>query len=132
LVEQPDRLIIHAPADCHLCGSPLAESEVAHTERRRNAHILRELNYVIETSKPQWAEGMKTLLLGIKAEVDKAREDGRKRLPPRRMKEFLRKYDEAIEKAKNLYGTLKRKRGRVKKPIVVESPICRLTVTRTK
>ena len=88
-----------------------------------NAHILRELNYVIETSKPVWAAEMKTLLLGIKAEVDKAQQCGRKRLPPCRRKEFLRKYDEAIEQAKNLYGALKRKRGRVKKPVVVESPI---------
>jgi len=32
---QPDRLIIHAPADCYLCGSALGESEVARTERRQ-------------------------------------------------------------------------------------------------
>jgi transposase len=88
-----------------------------------NAHILRELNYVIETSKPVWAAEMKTLLLGIKTEVDKAPQCGRKRLPPCPRKEFLRKYDEAIKQAKNLYGALKRMRGREKKPLVVESPI---------
>lgn len=38
-----------------------------------NAHLLRELNYVIETSKAKWAAGMKALL-EIKAAVDKARE----------------------------------------------------------
>ena len=32
---QPDRLIVHASADCYLCGSSLAESEVARTERRQ-------------------------------------------------------------------------------------------------
>ena len=32
---QPDRLIVHAPADCYLCGSSLTESEVARTERRQ-------------------------------------------------------------------------------------------------
>jgi transposase len=47
-----------------------------------NAHILRELNYVIETSKPQWAEVMKALLLEIKVAVDKAREGGRTKLRP--------------------------------------------------
>src|SRR5947209_13990958 len=34
-VEKPDRLIIHAPQACYLCGSVLAGSEVACTERRQ-------------------------------------------------------------------------------------------------
>ncbi|MCA1849741.1 MAG: IS66 family transposase zinc-finger binding domain-containing protein, partial [Acidobacteria bacterium] len=34
-VEQPDRLVIYAPQSCYLCGSSLAESEVARTERRQ-------------------------------------------------------------------------------------------------
>jgi hypothetical protein len=42
-----------------------------------NAYILRELNYVIETSKASWATEMKTLLLDIKAAVGKARETGK-------------------------------------------------------
>ncbi len=88
-----------------------------------NAHILRELNYVIETSKPQWAEEMKALLLEIKAAVNKARESGRKKLPRRLAKEFLRKYDQSIGQAKQLYGPLRRKRGRSKKPRAEESPI---------
>lgn len=45
-----------------------------------NAHILRELNYVIETSKASWATEMKRLLLDIKAAVAKAVEAGKKRL----------------------------------------------------
>lgn len=87
-----------------------------------NAHILRELNYVIETSKARWAAGMKELLLEIKSAVDKAREGGRKRLPPRLKAEFRRRYDEGIEDAKKLYGTLQR-RGRMKGRKSVESPI---------
>jgi transposase len=86
-----------------------------------NAHILRELNYVIETSKPQWAEVMKALLREIKGAVDKAREGGRKKLRPCLEKEFLRKYDESIGQAKQLYGPLQRKRGRSKQPRAVES-----------
>jgi hypothetical protein len=62
-----------------------------------NAHILRELNYVIETSKAGWAAAMKALLLEIKAAVDKAREGGREKLPPRLKGEFLRRYDAEIE-----------------------------------
>jgi transposase len=88
-----------------------------------NAHLLRELNYVIETSKPQWAQEMKALLLEIKAAVDAKREGGRRRLPPRQEKEFRRKYDEVVGQAEKLYGRLERKRGRSKKPKVRESPI---------
>jgi transposase len=87
-----------------------------------NAHLLRELNYVIETSKAKWAVGLKTLLLEIKAAVDKAREGGREKLPPRLKVEFLRRYGESIEEAKKLYGALQKK-GRAKKQQAAESPI---------
>ena len=88
-----------------------------------NAHLLRELNYVIETSKPQWAVEMKALLLEIKAAVGKARERGKKALGSRRRREFFRRYDEVIMKAQKLYGALRRKRGRAKKPKAMESVI---------
>lgn len=88
-----------------------------------NAHILRELSYVIESSKPQWVTEMKALLLEIKAAVGKACEGRRKTLGSCRRREFLRKYDNAISKAQELYGTLRRKRGRTKKPKVTESAI---------
>jgi transposase len=87
-----------------------------------NAHILRELNYVIETGKVKWAVEMKALLLEIKAAVDKAREGEKTKLPPRLKAEFLRRYDEAIGRAKKLYGTLQR-RGRAKRRGRAESPI---------
>ena len=61
-----------------------------------NAHLLRELNYVIETGKPRWAAGMKELLLEIKAAVEDARQGGREKLPPRLKAEFLRRYDAEI------------------------------------
>jgi len=87
-----------------------------------NAHLLRELNYVIETSKAGWAQGMKELLLEVKAAVDKAREGGRKRLPPCLKAEYLRRYDEGIKQAKKLYGTLQRRGGR-KRRGRAESPL---------
>jgi transposase len=87
-----------------------------------NAHILRELNYVIETGKAGWARGMKALLLEIKTVVDEAREGGGTKLPPRLKAGFLRRYDEAVGRAKKLYGTLQRggkakRRGRAESPI---------------
>jgi hypothetical protein len=60
--------------------------------------------------------------VGIKAAVDKAREGGRKRLPPRSKEEFLRKYEACIGQAKKLYGTLQRS-GRAKRRGRAESPI---------
>ncbi|MFL6334244.1 MAG: IS66 family transposase [Pyrinomonadaceae bacterium] len=86
------------------------------------AHLLRVLNYVIKTSKAGWAVGLKALLLEIKAAVEEAREGGRKRLSPRSKAEFWRRYDEGIEEAKKLYGTLQR-RGRTKTRKRAESPI---------
>ena len=86
-----------------------------------NAHILRELNYVIETSQAGWAQGMKTLLLEIKAAVDNARESGSTGLPPRRKQRWVKEYDGFIEQAEKLYGTLRRKRGRAKKAQPEES-----------
>lgn len=88
-----------------------------------NAHLLRELNYVIETSQPVWAAEMKALLLELKAVVDKARERGRNKLASCRKAEFLRKYDERIEAATKQYGTLQRKKGRAKQPPAAESPL---------
>lgn len=104
-----------------------------------NAHILRELNYVIETGKAKWAVEMKALLLEVKAAVDVAREGGKTKLPPRSKKEFLRKYEVCIGQAKKLYGTLQR-RGRTKRRGRAESPIraagrklaCRLEAKRAE
>lgn len=89
-----------------------------------NAHLLRELNYVIETTEPEWATQMKALLLEIKSAVDGARERGKKKLSPRYITEFGRKYDAIIEAAKRLYGTLKKKRrDRTQRLIIPESPL---------
>jgi transposase len=79
-----------------------------------NAHILRELNYVIETSKASWATEMKTLLLDIKAAVGKARETGKKRLSLREEKEYLSRYAQIVSEAGKLYPALKRKKYRAK------------------
>ncbi len=65
-----------------------------------NAHILRELNYVRETSKPAWAEEMKELLLEIKAAVSKAQASGLKSL---RLRE-RRKWVEPNKRRKSLIG----------------------------
>jgi transposase len=88
-----------------------------------NAHILRELNYVIETSKPDWAQEMKQLLLDIKAAVSKAGEIEKTRLALRQKKEFLSRYDRIVIEAGKLYEPLQRKKGRAKTGRQKESPI---------
>jgi transposase len=88
-----------------------------------NAHILRELNYVIETSKPAWAQQMKKLLLDIKAAVGVASEAGMKRLAMRQEKEYLSQYAQIVSEAGKLYQPLKRKKNGSKTRRTRESPI---------
>jgi transposase len=88
-----------------------------------NAHILRELNYVIETSKPTWATEMKQLLLEIKAAVSVASESGKTRLVLRQEKEFLGRYNRIVAEAGKLYEPLRRKKYRAKIRRPRESPI---------
>jgi transposase len=79
-----------------------------------NAHILRELNYVIETSQASWAQAMKKLLLDIKAAVSQAREAGEKRLAVLQEEEFESRYDQIVGEGGKLYPPLKRKKYRAK------------------
>lgn len=88
-----------------------------------NAHILRELNYVIETSKASWAQEMKRLLLDIKVAVGKAGETGKKRLSWREEQAYLSRYDGSVVGAGKLYPPLKRKKYRSKSRRPRESPI---------
>ena len=88
-----------------------------------NAHLLRELNYVIETSKAAWATEMKTLLLDIKSAVGDASADGKKRLTVRLKNEFLRKYNQIVVVAGKLYEPLQRRKSPAKTAWTRESPI---------
>ena len=88
-----------------------------------NAHILRELNYVIETSKPDWATAIKKLLLEIKAAVSKAGAGGKERLAVRQKQEFLDRYDRIVLAAGKLSEPLQRKKGPAKTRRPKESPM---------
>ena len=88
-----------------------------------NAHLLRELNYVLETSKASWAQEMKRLLLEIKAEVTKSREVGKERLTAKQEQVYLSRYERIVGEAGKLYPPLKRKKYRSKTRRPRESPI---------
>jgi transposase len=88
-----------------------------------NAHILRELNYVIETSKTSWSQEMKRLLLEIKAAVGKSKEVGKKRLSARQEQVYLSRYERIVSESGKLYPLLKRKKYRIKTRRPRESPI---------
>jgi transposase len=60
-----------------------------------NAHILRDLLFIVEQYEQGWAEKMIQLLLDIKAEVDVAPVD-QMSLSPERLAPFERRYDELI------------------------------------
>jgi len=61
-----------------------------------NAHILRELQALIEFEKEPWAELMRTMLLDANAAVDKAREAGACALPPETVAAFTERYWAAV------------------------------------
>lgn len=88
-----------------------------------NVHILRELKYVIETSKAGWAAEMKGLLLEIKDGVDKAREAGEKELAVSQREDFRRKYEEIVAEAGKLDGGKKKRKRGAKQAKEMESAI---------
>ena len=62
-----------------------------------NAHILRELQALIEIDKEPWAEQMRDLLLDANAAVNKAREAGETALPPKWVAAFVERYWDAVK-----------------------------------
>ena len=61
-----------------------------------NAHILRELQALIELDNEPWAELMRAMLLDANAAVDTAREAGATTLPPKTLAAFVERYWAAI------------------------------------
>ena len=61
-----------------------------------NAHILRELQALIEIDGETWAEQMRDLLLDANAAVNKAREAGETALPPKTVAAFVERYWDAV------------------------------------
>jgi transposase len=84
-----------------------------------NAHILRELNSLIEFDKEVWAELMRDMLLAANLAVNKAREAGAAALAPAELKAFLERYWAAVRLGLAFHRDLpklatKAARGRVK------------------
>ncbi len=61
-----------------------------------NAHILRELNSLIEFDHEPWAELMRDLLLAARLAVDKAREAGARAIAPKELAAFVERYWAAV------------------------------------
>ncbi len=61
-----------------------------------NAHILRELNSLIEFDHEPWAEGMRDMLLSANLAVNKAREAGARALAPHEGQRFVERYWAAV------------------------------------
>ncbi len=61
-----------------------------------NAHILRELQALIEFEKEPWAELMRAVLLDANAAVNTAREAGASALPPETLAAFVGRYWAAV------------------------------------
>jgi transposase len=61
-----------------------------------NAHILRELQALIEIDEEPWAEQMRAMLLDANAAVNKARDAGEAALPPKTVAAFVERYWDAV------------------------------------
>jgi len=62
-----------------------------------NAHHLRELLFIVERYQQLWAELMISLLVEIKDQVEVAKTDGLSTLPPEKLADFERRYQELID-----------------------------------
>ena len=67
-----------------------------------NAHHLRELTFVHEQLKQQWAGEMIKLLVEIKQQVEQAAEGGARQLPAAKQAEFEQAYDRLLAAGLNL------------------------------
>ncbi len=61
-----------------------------------NAHLLRELTAILETTRQRWPKAVYDLLLKIKATVARAREADQAQLSARRLKHFTQHYQQLI------------------------------------
>lgn len=62
-----------------------------------NVHHLRELLFLYESGKQNWAGEMKTLLLEMKAATDQARSEGRSRLDPLEVADWKARYHALVQ-----------------------------------
>ncbi len=62
-----------------------------------NVHHLRELQFIVDQYEQTWAEGIASLLLDIKAEVEAAQPE-QMTLSPDRLTHFEKRYDDLIER----------------------------------
>jgi transposase len=67
------------------------------TQALCNVHHLRELTFVEEELKQSWARKMKDLLLDMKAEVERAKAEGKHELDVLVLARLLRRYDELLQ-----------------------------------
>ena len=84
-----------------------------------NAHIIRDLNDIVDNYKNQpWAKEMRMLLLRIDKAVELCKINGNEKLPKEQLTQFSSDYDDILKRAlpniPNLKQPLQKKRGRQK------------------
>jgi transposase len=85
--------------------------EYACTHALCNVHYLRELTFIAEHYKQQWADEMKDLLREIKAQVDLARAQGKAVLPRATRQEYEARYLRLVEQGIAANPPPERKKG---------------------
>ena len=80
-----------------------------------NAHHLRELTFINEQYQQQWAVHMRHELCAIKAAVERAQQDGRKKLPLDQWAWFNQRYSRWLDEAEDEIGASPPTSGRRRK-----------------
>ncbi len=62
-----------------------------------NAHLLRDLTAVSETTRQRWPQRLIELLLKIKLTVERAQDNGQAQLPTRRLNDFNQQYQHLVQ-----------------------------------
>lgn len=101
----------------HDCWSPYWSYEVGHG--LCCAHLLRELNGVIDNDSPrkaEWAKGMKTLLLEMNKYRNEVLAQEKPAFDPEKVKEYEQRYDKIIETAYQTNPVPKQPKGKPGRP----------------
>ena len=85
-----------------------------------NAHHLRELIFIEETTKQAWATEMIALLRAAKVEADVSAARGKKRLSVKRIAYYLRRNQELLTQAWKLNPQQERDPGRIDKRGIIK------------
>ena len=102
----------------HDCWKPYWQLNCEHA--LCNAHLLRELTFLRETTRQRWPQRMITLLVAARDRCEAARQDERTALSPRQIRRIFMRYEAILKQAQARNPRSERqnkRRGRIKQTL---------------